>query len=519
MVEPGQRTLVGRYELIDLLARGGMGQVWRARDLLLGRPVAVKVLRSEYTGDPTFLARFRAEAQHTALLAHRNIATLFDYGEVPAGEGAEEHLAYLVMELVEGEPLSTVLARERRLGVPATLDLLHQTASALAAAHAAGVVHRDVKPGNVLMGSDGVVKITDFGIAWSASDVPLTQTGQVVGTAHYLSPEQADGGKASPASDVYALGMIAYECLAGRRPFDGDNAVQIALRQISDVPEPLPADVPDAVRSLVGRALLKDPVERFGDGAAFRDAVADVLAGRAVPPPPPPLLPVDPRTTPLALRGRGGDPHAVPVRRRWRRVLAPVATLAAGAVIGIGALQFFGASDVPGPTVVGAEAGGNGAGGTGVPAHGVDLVAAGYVGRPFGEVEAALVALGLRVSLVPTETADTAPGLVTAVDPVGTLHHGDAVTVAYAVAPASPTTTDPGTTAGSQQAGQQAVPQISVAAVTAPAGGGEPAAPPPPRDGGRSAGGGGKKGDEKDAGTEAGKDDDGGHHERHDRDG
>ena len=310
VVEPGQRTLAGRYELHSLLATGGMGQVWRARDVLLGRPVAVKVLRSEYTGDPTFLARFRAEAQHSALLTHRNIAAVFDYGEVPAGEASAEHLAYLVMELVEGEPLSTRLARQRRLGVPATLDLLCQTASTLAAAHAAGVVHRDVKPGNVLMGDDGVVKITDFGIAWSASDVPLTQTGQVVGTAHYLSPEQADGGKASPASDVYALGMIGYECLAGRRAFDGDNAVQIALRQITDMPEPLPADVPDAVRSLIGRALLKDPAERFADGAALRDAVADVLAGRDLPPLPAPLLPVDPSTTPLAMHGRGPRPVA-----------------------------------------------------------------------------------------------------------------------------------------------------------------------------------------------------------------
>jgi serine/threonine protein kinase len=182
----------------------------------------VKVLRSEFTGDPTFLARFQAEARHTAVLAHRNIAALHDYGEDLAGE---EHLAYLVMELVEGESLSDQLARERRLGVQRTLDVLQQTAAALAAAHAAGVVHRDVKPGNILVGADGIVRITDFGIAWSASSVPLTQTGQVVGTAHYLSPEQAAGDRAGPASDVYALGMIGYECLAGRRAFDGENSV------------------------------------------------------------------------------------------------------------------------------------------------------------------------------------------------------------------------------------------------------------------------------------------------------
>jgi serine/threonine-protein kinase len=213
-VETTRRLLGNRYELLSVLASGGMGRVWRGRDVLLNRPVAVKVLRSEFTGDPAFLSRFRAEAQHAALLQHPNIAAVFDYGEL---EEQGERLAYLVMELVEGESLATLLARERRLDVPGTLSVLRQTAAALAAAHAAGVVHRDVKPGNVLVGRDGAVKIADFGIAWSASSVPLTSTGQVIGTAHYLSPEQAAGGKATPASDVYALGAVAYECLAGRR--------------------------------------------------------------------------------------------------------------------------------------------------------------------------------------------------------------------------------------------------------------------------------------------------------------
>src|SRR3954467_2658240 len=249
-----------------------MGQVWRARDTVLHRPVAVKVLRSEFTGDPTFVARFRAEAQHTAVLAHRNIATLYDYGEAPAGKGGE-HLAYLVMELVEGESLSALLAREGRLDARRTLDVLRQTAAALAAAHAAGVVHRDVKPGNVLVGADGTVKIADFGIAWSASSVPLTGTGQVVGTAHYLSQEQAEGAKASPASDVYALGTVAYECLTGRRAFDGENSVQIALKQLREEPLPLPAEIPPGIRAVVERAMAKDPAVRYADGAALRDAV------------------------------------------------------------------------------------------------------------------------------------------------------------------------------------------------------------------------------------------------------
>src|SRR4051812_47489557 len=253
-----------------------MGRVWRAHDVLLNRPVAVKVLRSEFTGDPAFLSRFRAEAQHAALLIHPNIASVFDYGELDV-DG--EHLAYLVMELVEGESLATLLARERPLDVPRTLAILRATAAALAAAHAAGVVHRDVKPGNVLVGRDGVVKITDFGIAWSASSVPLTQTGQVIGTAHYLSPEQAQGGKASPASDVYALGAVAYECLAGRRPFEGENPVQIAVKQIREAPDPLPPDVPPAVRRLVEQAMAKDPADRCADGGALLQAVDAVLAG------------------------------------------------------------------------------------------------------------------------------------------------------------------------------------------------------------------------------------------------
>src|SRR3954452_13879159 len=244
-MHPDVRLLGGRYELTALIATGGMGQVSQGRDTLLGRDVAVKVLRSEYTGDPTFLSRFRGEAQLAAGLVHPNIATLFDYGEVPAAGPMEEHLAYLVMELVRGESLSGLLYREHRLSPERTLDVLRQSAAGLAAAHAIDVVHRDVKPGNVLLGADGAVKLTDFGVAVSATSVPLTRTGEVVGTANYLSPEQAEGRKATPASDVYALGLIGYECLAGHRGFDGGTPTQIAIRRISEDPPPLPADVPE----------------------------------------------------------------------------------------------------------------------------------------------------------------------------------------------------------------------------------------------------------------------------------
>jgi hypothetical protein len=451
-VEPGRRTLGNRYELLALLATGGMGQVWRARDTVLHRPVAVKVLRSEFTGDATFVARFRAEAQHTAVLAHRNIATLYDYGEVPVGTDGPEHLAYLVMELVEGESLSDLLARQGRLDVARTLDVLRQTAAALAAAHAAGVVHRDVKPANVLVGADGVVKITDFGIAWSASSVPLTGTGQVVGTAHYLAPEQAAGAKAGPASDVYALGMIGYECLAGRRAFDGENSVQIALRQLRDVPEPLPADVPDNVRTLIGRALVKDPAGRFPDGAAFRDAVDDVLAGRALIPPP-----ADGGTKRFAAAG-WSVAGAAPGRRRRRRALVPLLALVAGAGIGVAALQALG--DAPPEPVTPADA---------APAP-VVLVAEDYVGRPVAEVEAALGALGLRVERAPQDTAAVAAGLVTGISPAGAVSEGELITVAYAVAPAADP--DPGTGAPGPAAGGDtgSLPEVA-GSVPAPAAG------------------------------------------------
>ncbi|HJX44812.1 MAG TPA: protein kinase, partial [Geodermatophilus sp.] len=248
-MQPGVRTLGGRYALDSLLATGGMGQVWRGRDTVLRRDVAVKVLRSEYTGDPTFLARFRAEARHTAGLTHPNIATLHDYGESSDGPGGER-VAWLVMELVQGESLAAVLARGR-LDPLRTARLMRQAAAGLGAAHAAGVVHRDVKPGNLLVAPDGTVEITDFGIAWSASSAALTGTGQVIGTAHYLSPEQAAGRPAGPASDVYALGLVGYESLTGRAAFAGTNPVAVALKHVYEDPDPLPAEVPPGIRHLI----------------------------------------------------------------------------------------------------------------------------------------------------------------------------------------------------------------------------------------------------------------------------
>src|SRR3954454_16151130 len=427
-MEPGTRVLGDRYELLNLLASGGMGRVWRAHDRLLNRPIAVKVLRSEFTGDPAFVARFRAEAQHAAVLHHPNIATVFDYGEARV-DG--ERIAYLVMELIEGEALSELLRRERRLDVPRTLTILRSTSAALAAAHDAGVVHRDVKPGNVLVARDGTVKITDFGIAWSASSVPLTGTGQVIGTAQYLSPEQAQGGKASPASDVYALGAVAYECLAGRRPFEGENPVQIAVKQIREAPDPLPPDVPPAVRRLVEQAMAKDPADRCADGGALLQAVAAVLAGSAAAP----RGRTGTAIMPLPLLTTPAEASRVPLLTAGRR-MAVGAGVAVLAVLGLAAVAFG---------MIGGSPDGPAAGTTGsttvqtseAPPR-INLVAGDYVGRPVAEVAAELTGLGLVPQLQPVQTADAPEGEVTGVAPLTALVTGSTITVSHAVAPAPP---------------------------------------------------------------------------------
>ncbi|WP_309081768.1 protein kinase [Zhihengliuella sp.] len=265
-------TLGGRFKLTDRIAIGGMGEVWKAQDQVLGRIVAIKILKEEYTGDPGFLRRFRAEARHTALLNHNGIASVFDYGE-------EEGSAYLVMELVPGKPLSAIIERERVLSTDRTLSIVAQTARALAAAHELGLVHRDVKPGNLLILPDGRVKITDFGIARLADQVPLTATGQVMGTAQYLSPEQATGQQATGSSDIYSLGVIGYECVAGRRPFSGESQIAIALAQVNDTPPPLPDNIDPHIRALLMSMLAKDPADRPADANKLAEAADALRAG------------------------------------------------------------------------------------------------------------------------------------------------------------------------------------------------------------------------------------------------
>ncbi|MBN9215129.1 MAG: serine/threonine protein kinase [Microbacterium sp. SCN 70-200] len=262
----------GRYELDSRIAIGGMGEVWEATDHVIGRTVAIKILKDEYMGDPGFLERFRAEARHAALVNHEGIASVFDYGE-------ENGSAFLVMELVPGEALSTILERETSLSTDKTLDIVAQTAAALQAAHAAGLVHRDIKPGNLLITPDGRVKITDFGIARIADQVPLTATGQVMGTVQYLSPEQASGHPASPATDIYSLGIVAYECLAGKRPFTGESQVAIAMAQINDTAPPLPETIAEPVRNFVMSMIAKKPEDRPATASAVARAATALRRG------------------------------------------------------------------------------------------------------------------------------------------------------------------------------------------------------------------------------------------------
>lgn len=256
----------GRYRLISRIAVGGMGEVWKAHDPIILRDVAIKILKPEYMGDPGFLERFRTEAKHAAKVNHEGIANVYDYGE-DAGS------AFLVMELVPGDSLAKILETRKFLPSGEVLDIVAQTARALYAAHQEGLVHRDVKPGNLLITPEGQVKITDFGIARVADQVSLTATGQVMGTVQYLAPEQATGKQATPSTDIYSLGIVAYEALAGRRPFTGDNQMAIAMSQIRDTPPPLSEDIDPAVAELIMDCLAKK--------AIMRPATALELAQRA----------------------------------------------------------------------------------------------------------------------------------------------------------------------------------------------------------------------------------------------
>ena len=262
----------GRYRLTSRIAAGGMGEVWQARDEILGRTVAIKLLKEGLTDEEGFTERFRNEARLSAALAHGNIAQVYDYGE-------DGNLAYLVMEYVPGKPLSKILHERGPISAADTANLMGQAAAALHAAHRAGLIHRDVKPANMLVTPDGVVKLTDFGIARAVGSAAMTKTGEVMGTAQYLAPEAAMGRETTALTDVYSLAVVTYEMLGGRRPFTADSAVALALAHVNEQPPPLPPEVPAPLRAVVHVALEKDPEARPDSaqefGRALRQAVAD----------------------------------------------------------------------------------------------------------------------------------------------------------------------------------------------------------------------------------------------------
>lgn len=294
------------YQLIDVIGHGGMSTVWLARDRQ-GREVAVKKLKPELTGNAEFVQRFQNEARAAMRVNNPNVVQTYDYTDDA-----------IVMEYVRGESLADLLAREGSLPEDVALDVLEQTAHGLASIHRVGMIHRDIKPGNLLITEQGQVKITDFGIAKAASAVPLTQTGMVVGTAQYVSPEQAQGNPLGPASDVYSLGVVGYEMLTGRRPFTGDNSVSVAIAHINQAPPAMPSTISPQVRELIGICLRKDPGARFRDGAMLAGAVSQVRGGQR-PAGAPPTTVAPAVTGSTRALGREVRPTTIPARREPKK--------------------------------------------------------------------------------------------------------------------------------------------------------------------------------------------------------
>ena len=285
--------LAGRYVLDEPIGAGGYCEVWRATDTVLTRQVAVKLLHPGYASQGEALARFKAEARHAGSLSHENVARVYDFGEPTDGQ------SYLVMELVDGPSLADVLARGP-LGVRPTMDMVAQVAAGLQAAHAAGLIHRDVKPANILFTSEGSVRITDFGIAHAVGSAPVTSTGMVMGTPGYIAPERVSGAQAGPASDLYGLGIVAYECLTGSQPFRG-GALDVAIAHRDRPLPPLPVSVPAEVAAFVMTLTAKDPAWRPASAGEVADQAGrlrdDLLpqgdSAHPVPVPSPPLTVAD----------------------------------------------------------------------------------------------------------------------------------------------------------------------------------------------------------------------------------
>lgn len=372
------KLIGGRYRVIAPLGEGGMATLWRAMDEQLDREVAVKLLRPQFSNDAGFAARFKQEARSAGSLSHPNIVSVYDYGTDNDTGGQ-----FIVMQLIEGDDLAALLRQRGHLETSDAVRIAIGVASALEAAHRRGIVHRDVKPGNILIDHD--VKVTDFGIARAVAEASMTVTGTTLGSVHYFSPEQARGDEVTGQSDVYALGIVLYEMLTGRRPFEGDSAAGVALKRLTEDPLPPTAHgaVPAGLSAIVMRALERDPANRFPDAGAFAEALrvwqrepdavgvaAPVVVPAPIPPAGEPTVYVPPRVTLPSDRAvisgmppgdPGGGPPRRPVARYetrsegqpwWIWLLAVLAVVLLGTIGFLGAqlLGGFGPNGTPQPS-------------------------------------------------------------------------------------------------------------------------------------------------------------------------
>jgi hypothetical protein len=451
--------LTGRYHLQELIAAGGMGEVWRAVDEVLGRPVAVKLLRPEYSRDEVTLLRFRAEARHAGGLNHPGIAQVYDYEDA-----TRDRPAYLVMELVSGPSLAGVLAGGQ-LDARRTADVLAQAADALHAAHAAGVLHRDIKPGNLLIGPDGQVKVTDFGIAQSSRTGNLTRTGSLLGTTGYLAPERVAGRPATVASDLYALGIVGYECLTGHPPFQGEP-LQVALaHRDQDLPglPPWCLSQPGGagLAALIARLTAKNPAGRPATAALVAEEARRIRDGFTGPgdfpaptrpdqaPPPalagspgspsaagsaaPPAVAGSPASAGLPAPPAGAARPAPPAPARPRRRRLATAGLAAGVLTAVllGWLLVTAGSHPPQGSQ--AQAGRPARSAVSVRTVGVSTS---LLGRPASVVRRKLRGLGLVVRVQPQPDQQASPGSVVRIYPTGQVPVGSVVLLTAATRPA-----------------------------------------------------------------------------------
>jgi serine/threonine protein kinase len=429
-----------RYRLVDRIAIGGMGEVWRAHDEVILRDVAIKILKPEFMGDPGFLERFRVEARHAARVDHVGIADVYDYGE---GSGS----AYLVMEIVAGDSLARIIEKRIRLTEIEVLSIVEQTAKALHAAHEDGLVHRDIKPGNLLITPSGKVKITDFGIARVADQVALTATGQVMGTVQYLAPEQATGKPATPSTDIYSLGIVAYEALTGRRPFTGESQMVIAMAQINDKPPALGDDIDKRVQELVLSCLAKKPNQRPGTALdlsnrarALRLQLEGVSATEVFDPESAPVtrvndLEIAPETEPLT---------KLPVVWPWLALIGVLVVAAAGVMIAIVVSLVSESSPSPSPSISFSKQ--PSAPSEERPTRTVSVFLTDVVGKKVADAKVFLTQKGLVVEEIPGEALDPSDERILDVyqaEGLGQVPVGSVVRIYYYIQGQAPPAPDP----------------------------------------------------------------------------